>query len=283
MDDILPGYPRPPSPIQTGGVLHGLARYPRTDPPPPKQLSLIPTPEDDIIADIKRLAVSLKTKKARLRGIAKKHNITVQQAERLYKSAMERLKHELEYEKYVVNKEYYDWLNTPAHQEYVRLYLAETDRRLQEQERDFRERIANGQEHVVEVISNPELMKYMDIPWAAEMRYHGPMTKACNWLTEHDARILWVNKALILKDGNEATLFNHQFLTKDEIRQTPVDTVVPKEACAKCQTELDYNTVGFNRKIGMSDYQCFKCLDVDPEYAKSVIAFYKSSGCNMFI
>ena len=176
-------------------------------------------------------------------------------------------------------------MHTPKHQEYVTAYLAEVDAKVAAAEKDFRERLADGREHVVAITPKRELGRHMDAPTWSEMDLHGPMSYGvAKWITEQDARILYVNGALKLIEGNEDTLFNHRFRTREELYR-PDQTRQREEQryTCKCGKVLDYNTVGVNRKLGMDEYQCLDCLGIDEEYAQSVITHYRGSGCNMFI
>ena len=268
------------------GIAAALTARWRKDPPPPTQMSLFRSLQDDLQGSLLKIMAARQTVGARVRLIAKKHKVPLPEAGKAYKKTLARLTHDLQYKHYIDNKDYVDWLDTPEYREYCQTYLDLIDKRKYLWEQDFAQRVAAGTEHVIAIVYTPELAVYLDWP-VGSGSYHGPMSHAVQRMTEHDARILWVSKAMALVEGDESTLFNHAFITKDSLRGRADFARVEEQEQARikcaCGAVLDYNTVGFNRKLGTHPYQCVLCLDVSQEYVNSVCKHYRSAGCTMFI
>ncbi|HHW03381.1 MAG TPA: hypothetical protein GXX35_11355 [Thermoanaerobacterales bacterium] len=250
--------------------------------PPIEQISLFPTIEDDIYQNIQQLLKKFKKHKARIKNIANKYNIDEKAAKKYYEAALQKFIHKLNYEHYLRNKEYLEWMYTPEAQTYFRQYIQECDERVRRYEQEFKQRITQGKEHVVSIIINdPELSKLLDNPAFSKINYHGPFSSLLNipGITEHDTKILLARGYIQIEQGDPDTILKYNFPAKKEENTN-------RFVCIECGIELDYNDIGLNKKLGAKDerfYKCPRCLGMTEEEEESTIRFYRSSGCNMFI
>jgi len=276
---ITPSVPQPkPGPLQH------LAQPHRKDPPSPRRIGLWPTLEEQVLEALPVIITQRKTDRARIRMVAERFDIQERDAKRLFHSAIEQLKHEMQYEFYRGNKTYFDYEHTPEYYAHCRWFLRTLDEINKRQDEEAEQKIDAGQDHIIAIESHEDLKQYLENQGSRGW-YSGPMSHAAElWLTEHDARILWVNKRLKLIRGHEATLFDHKFITMVELG-IKRDDIVPRHTCSQCDAVLDYNVIGFNRKLGYPDdgMLCLSCMGVDREYMESVANHYRVTGCNMFI
>ena len=271
------------------GPFTHLIKRPRKD-PPQKQLTLFETTEDRIKADIIKLKNKFIRKGTVIKHIAKKHELPLNKAKALYKKIVEEIRHELEYEYYIKNKDYFDWYESEEGQKEIREYINTLDKRKRKRDQIFELKLQKGKEHVVEVEIpeelKTELQKILDNPRIANLiNYHGPFSHFIKHpgLTEYDAKILHKNGCIKVIMGDEGMLFNHKFIKKEKLIRSVEIREIERFYC-ECGKELDYNTIGLNKKLGYrTKYFCLECLGLSETEANSIMEFYKSSGCTMFI
>lgn len=277
----------PDIPEPKPGPFQYLARVPYKEPLPPKQLSMWPTVEERIKEALPKIMMQRKQIKPRVKIIAKKFDLTEKEARKAYHRALEQMQLEMRREFYLDNQAYFEWEHTPEHFAYVKWWMSVLGEINRQQEKAAEKRIEDGEEHTIEIEQFDDLYPYLEIQRMGRGSYSGPMSVAAKyWLTEHDARVLWVNKRLRLVRGNENTLFNHRFITPEERRSRwDREREVPRHICSQCGADLEYNVVGFNSKMGYPDdgMLCLDCMGVDREYMESVASHYRSTGCHMFI
>lgn len=247
-----------------------------------EQLSLFPSIEDEIYQDMPKLLKQYKGTSTRIKNIAKNYGISINKAQKLYKAAFEKFVYELNRKHYLENKEYFDWLETPEAAAYIKQYIQKCDEEYERRKREFEQRIREGKEHVVRIeVNDNELQKLLDNPFYANIQYYGPFSALIqsSGLTEHDAKILWVNKHIQIEKGNPETILSYDFPPKRTENHN-------KFKCIICGAELDYNDIGINKKLGAKHerfFKCPKCIGITDDKKESIVRFYRSTGCNMFI
>ena len=273
------------------GPFSHLIKKPRKD-PPLKQLTLFETFEDQVRTDIIKLKNKFIRKDTVIKHIAKNHELPISKAKTLYEKIVEEIRHELEYEYYIKNKDYFDWYKSEEGQKEIREYINTLEKRKQKRDQIFELKLQKGKEHVVEVVIpeelKPELQKILDNPRIANLvNYHGPFSHFIKHpgLTEYDAKILHKNGCIKVIMGDEGMLFNHKFIKKERLNSAKHEAEkIERFYCDNCQKELDYNTIGLNKKLGYrTKYFCLECLGLSEAEANSIMEFYKSLGCTMFI
>lgn len=247
-----------------------------------EQLSLFPSIEDEIYQDMPKLLSEYQRASTRIKSIAKKYSISINKAKKLYKVAFDKFVYELNRKHYLENKEYFDWLETPEAAAYIKQYIQKCDEEYERRINEFEERVKKGLEHVVRLeVNDPELEKILDNPFFANVIYYGPFSTLLEGpgLTEYDARILWTRGYIQIEHGNPDTILNYNFPPK---RTDNPD----KFRCIICGAELDYNDIGINKKLGAKHerfFKCPKCIGITDDKKESIVRFYRSTGCNMFI
>lgn len=283
---IPPEYTESEYPVGMAGMVSvSPLRKPRTSPP----LSQGGLFGESLVTQVRgmlpRLVLQRKTRKARCRLIATSLNVALGEAEKAYDKAVECIQARLEYEHYVKNQEWYDWIGTPEYEDYVRSYLAEIDRRCKEEDEDFSRRIDDGNEHVISItaVNDEEVLGLLDYPERYISAIQTPISSAIR-LTEKDLRILLARGHARVILGDEDTLFTaHKFCEAQEDDEEWKPHVFETPKCAECGAEMDYNQIGLSRKFGVEPVKCQKCLGVPDEYRRNLEWFYKSQGCTMFI
>ncbi|WP_422446001.1 hypothetical protein [Thermoanaerobacterium sp. DL9XJH110] len=247
-----------------------------------EQISLFPTIEDEIYQDMPKYLKRYSRHKTRIKNIAKKYNIDGKTAKKYYKAAYHRFVYELNYKHFMRNKEYFEWLHTPEAEEYIRQYIQECDEQTERYKKEFEQRIRDGKEHVVSLeVEDPEVEKLLDNPFYADIIYHGPFSALIQnpGITEHDARILLARGYIKIEQGDPDTILQYDFPPKKDENPN-------RFYCINCGAELDYNDIGINKKLGAKDerfYKCPRCMGLKDEEKESMVRFYRSNGCNLFI
>jgi len=233
---------------------------------------------------IPKMLKAKKRKSTMIKEIAKKYDIDLKKAKRVFETVYDIFVYELNRQHYLENKEYFDWLETPEAEELIRQYNAKCDEEYERRMREFDQRLREGKEHVVNIeVDDNELEKLLDNPFYAHLEYHGPLSGLLlvPGLTEHDAKILWAKGYIKIEHGNPDTILQYEFSAKKE-----EDEDRPRYVCVECGMPLDYNDIGLNKKLGAKNeqfYKCPRCLGLTEEQEDELIEFYKSSGCRMFI
>ena len=254
--------------------------------PPARQLSLMPTLEDQVEEELPRL-LRYAYETARIRAIMRRFEVSKAEAARAYRVAFKRYAEQQAYEHYKRNQAWYEWVGTEDHRRYVQAYMAELDRREKERSVEFDRKLAAGEEHVVKIapIEDEEMVRLLNNPDAARLDFHGPWQAFIDRLklTEYDARVLVARKAVAVVMGDPETLIaKHKFYRPDDrAEREPNQEELIK--CDVCGAVLDYNAVGLCNKLGQSPYRCAACMGLDEKEAQSIIRYYRSSGCTMFI
>ncbi len=273
----------PPSDFLTMERL--IRRYHATVPPPPKQLSFVPSLEDQVEEQLPRLMLLRKQTKARIKAVAKRFGVELKPAATAYSKALQRYQHRMAYEHYLQNKAWYDWVGTDDYRRYVTEYMGEIDRRERERIAEFWQRIEAGEEHVVSVKVKQDLWQTLGIA-----SYHGPWQALIDTLhlTETGAKLMIERGVVKVEHGNPGTLISgHRYWVGDApaARKGQACTAEPvgqeKSWCA-CGAEIDRNMMALNRKLGYSPPRCLACLGIDEAEAKSIIWYYRESGCTLF-
>ena len=260
-------------------------RKPRTSPPLSQGGLFGESLVTQVQGMLPRLVLQRKTRKARCRLIVASINVALGEAEKAYDKAVECIQAQFEYEHYVKNQEWYDWIGTPEYEDYVRSYLAEIDRRCKEEDEDFRRRIDKGKEHVISIaaVNDEEVLSLLDYPERYISAIQTPISSAIR-LTEKDLRILLARGHARVILGDQDTLFTaHEFYEPSDEDEEGEPYVFETPRCAECGAEMDYNQIGVSRKFGVEPVKCQKCLGVSDDYRRDLERFYKSQGCTMFI
>lgn len=262
-------------------------RHPKTTPPPPLQVGLFPTLEERLEPELIKIMAKRRSKKARLKMISDKLDCSVKEAEKAMAAVLARLREQYEYDDYLRNKEWYAWVHTPEHREYMRLFAEDLARQRAEEQAKFDKAIAEGREHVIHIgtVDSPEVLRMLDNP---SLYDNGTMSAPVSYairhrLTENDLRIMLARGYAKVVYGDERTLFTaHTYYQWTEADEKPRYKEYEPPVCSVCGKELTYNEVGLCSKLGWNDI-CQKCAGVSDEWVKDTIRFYKSSGCNLFI
>lgn len=254
--------------------------------PPARQLSLLPTLEDQVEEELPRL-LRYAHETARIRAIMRRFEVSKAEAARAYRIAFKRYAEQRAYEHYKRNRAWYEWVGTEDFRRYVQAYMDELDKRERERKEEFERRLAAGEEHVVQItpIQDEEVLRLLNNPDAARLDFHGPWQAFIDTvkLTEYDARILLAKKAIEIRQGDPETILSkHRFYSLADQAAREPDEVEPIR-CDACGAVLDYNTIGLCNKLGQSPYRCVACMGLDEKEAQNIIRYYKSSGCTMFI
>lgn len=284
---IPPEYTESEYPVGMAGMVSvSPLRKPRTAPLVVQEGLFSEPPIVDRVAEmLPKIVVKRKSRKARCKIIADTLDISLEEAEKAYDKAIERAQAQFEYEHYLRNKEWYSWVGTPEYKEYVRLYMAEVDRRYDERMQEFYQRIDRGKEHVISVtaVNDEEILGLLDSPEIYMYTLQTPVSCAIR-LTEKDLRILLARGHAKVTLGDEDTLFTaHTFYEPQPQDEEWKPHVFEAPKCAECGCELDYNQIGLSQKLGVNPYRCQKCLGVSDDYRRDLERFYKSQGCTMFI
>ena len=257
----------------------------RKEPPMPRQLSLFPTLEEQIIVELPNLPKRGKHQSTRIKWLAKKFEIPIPLAKRKYKVAMSILRAQVLYEEYCRFKDYFDWKETPEFHQYCKAYLAELEAKRAEELRIFNEKIARGEEHVVWIGElDHELNDILDNHIDCYQRGQCPASFLAKRMTRHDFEVLNSRGLIEVLRGDPATLKDHPYLeSKPQPKEEPVSA--PNVYYCQCGEILDYNIIGLNKKLGAyndADFKCLRCLEMTEEEAHNIINYYKSSGCTLF-
>lgn len=269
--------------IRKGGFAEGVD-------PPIKQQSLFPSLEDQVLDKIGYLLTKYKTIRARVRYICKRFDVDPSKGDRLYKKALSIFTHQLRYEHWIRNKDYFQWVSSEQGRQYLRNLSRWSAGRRAREIADFERKLKEGLEHVVSIDAHKakDLLPVLDNVIWANMICSSPITFLIDQsgLTENDARILWANGYMRLVLGREETLFDHKFLTQEEFETRQAkrreEDIKRRAKCERCGKMLSYNEIGFATKLGQTGF-CPTCLGADEEYVQSVARHYKSTGCQMFI
>lgn len=251
--------------------------------PVEEQISLFSTIQDKILQQMPRLLTKYKRKSAIIKYLSKKYEIERRQARKYFEEAFQKFALKLNYEHYVKNKEYFEWVKTPEGQEYILQQIQEYDERAKKYQDDLQQNIEAGKEHIVKIVVNDaELVKVLDNPLFARIDFQGPLSSLLKrpGITKHDMKILIARKYITILKGNPDTILNYDFPAKR------TEDNIKRYWCTKCGAILDYNDIGLNKKLGITQeryYKCPRCLGLSHEEEESIINFYKSNGCNMFI
>lgn len=249
---------------------------------PAQQLSLIRNIEDEVFEMMPKLLKTHKRKTTQIKEIAKRYDLNLNEAKRIYEAAYDMFVYELNRKHYLENKEYFDWLEKPETAEFIRQYIEKCDEEYERRKKEFENRIREGKEHVVRIeVNDSELEKLLDNPFYANIQYHGPFSALIQnpGITEHDAKILLARGHIQIEMGNPDTILQYDFPPKQEENQN-------RYVCIECGAPLDYNDVGINKKLGAKHeqfFKCPKCLGITEEQEEEMIQFYRSSGCRLFI
>lgn len=249
-----------------------------------QQLSLIKSIEDEVFEMMPKLLKTHKRKTTQIKEIAKRYDLNLNEAKRIYEAAYDMFVYELNRKHYLENKEYFDWLEKPETAEFIRQYIEKCDEEYERRKKEFENRVREGKEHVVRIeVNDSELEKLLDNPFYASINYHGPFSALIQspGITEHDVKILLARGYIKIEAGNPDTILQYEFSTKRE-----EDENRPRYVCVECGMPLDYNDIGLNKKLGAKDeqfYKCPRCLGLTEEHEDELIEFYRSSGCRMFI
>jgi DNA gyrase/topoisomerase IV subunit A len=105
----------------------------------------------------------------------------------------------------------------------------------------------------------------------------GSLVFLSQFMDKKEFKIARKNKRIEVISGDFKSAINNCNFRKD-----PPDI----NKCLNCNKELDYNIIGFNKKIGRKsegNWLCLDCLDFDEEYFLKTVESYKSRGCKMFV
>ncbi|MFW5988176.1 MAG: hypothetical protein ACOCQA_01915 [bacterium] len=112
-------------------------------------------------------------------------------------------------------------------------------------------------------------------------RFNGEMSGSIvflsKFISEEELEIARKNQRIEVLSGNIESAINNCNFRKD-----PPDI----SKCSNCNKELNYNIIGFNKKIGRKsegNWLCLDCLDFDKSYFLKTVESYKSRGCKMFV
>lgn len=250
--------------------------------PPLEQVSIFPTITDIVYEMMPSLLSKYKTKIARIRNIAKQINIDEKQAKKHYKAAYNRFVHELNYKHYIRNKDWFKWFNSSEFEKYLEKQERERICRMKKAKADIDHRIAVGKEHIIKVsVNNTDIVQVLDNYVLATFKYHGLFSSYINMtiVTEHDVKVLIKNQCMQILKGNPETILGYDFSTETKENMLRLK-------CSKCNKNLNYNDVGLNKKFGnkiKDNYKCPKCLGLNEKQAISIMGYYRSSGCDMFV
>ena len=108
----------------------------------------------------------------------------------------------------------------------------------------------------------------------------GYMSAIAEMITKSDFALLQKGGMITLLSGDPETLEQYKF----KPGESP-NPVIDIPRCAICGGELSSETVGVNIKLGAhapDQYKCYEHLGISDQDAKSLIDYYRSTGCPLF-
>ena len=235
--------------------------------------------EEEIIAALPAIWKTCKSPAAQLKRLAKKMKIDdLKFLEKALLRATAMMKDEALFENYNAHADYFKWLESPDYLRHRGEYIAAADRRYKENA------IATDQDetdHYIEISGvrssdNAELKSRL-APFDNSRMY---MSDFAGMIGKNDFTRLKENGMITLLSGEPATLDQYKF--KPEETPEPVANAF---RCSACGAALTGEIVGVNIKLGAHDpdqYKCYEHLGISEEDAKSLIDYYRSTGCPLF-
>ena len=235
--------------------------------------------EEEIIAALPAIWKTCKSPAAQLKRLAKKMKIDdLKFLEKALLRATAMMKDEALFANYNAHADYFKWLESSDYLRHRGEYIAAADRRYQ------KNAIAadlDEADHYIEISGirssdNAELKSRL-APFDNSRMY---MSDFAGMIGENDFTRLKENEMIILLSGDPATLTQYKFKPGDS-----PDPVTDITRCATCGGELSSETVGVNIKLGAhapDQYKCYEHMGISEEDAKSLIEYYRNTGCPLF-
>lgn len=235
--------------------------------------------EEEIIAALPAIWKTCKSPAAQLKRLAKKMKIDdLKFLEKALLRATAMMKDEALFANYNAHADYFKWLESSDYLRHRGEYIAAADRRYQ------KNAIAadlDEADHYIEISGvrssdNAELKSRL-APFDNSRMY---MSDFAGMIGKNDFTRLKENGMITLLSGDPATLTQYKFKPVEN-----PDPVAEIPRCATCSATLTSEIVGVNIKLGAHDpahYKCYEHLGINEEDAKSLIEYYRSSGCPLF-
>ena len=233
--------------------------------------------EEEIIDELPKIWKTCKSPAAQLKRLAKKMKIDdLKFLEKAMDRAKGMMRQRALFENYQAHKDYFKWLHTPDYYRHRDSYLAAINRRYKESE-------AQG-DHIIEIggiynSRHDEFESRMN-PFNDSRLY---MSDFAAMITRKDFITLQERGMLTLTEGNPDTLDQYAFKPEEAARESLQPVKEP--CCGVCGEPLNTEIVGVNIKLGAQEpeqYKCYSHLGITEQEAKSLIAYYRSTGCPLF-
>ncbi len=235
----------------------------------------------EIFRKLPEYLLSYKTNAAIIRKISKDFKLDSKTATKMFKRLFEYFKYELNFQNFLANKEFILFMHSKEGYEYLRSEVEKAEREFKRVLSNEKEKIKTGEDCLINLDGSKidkTILKLLDNP-KLQIDYYGPFGVLAQLMkiSKHDVLILLKQNILKVVEGDIERIIT---TLPDRVEEEKEELI-----CSKCGCVLDYNDLGLNFKLGNKTEQlmCYKCLGISDEEAISIISFYKSSGCNLFI
>ena len=233
--------------------------------------------EEEIIAELPKIWKTCKSPAAQLKRLAKKMKIDdLKFLEKAMDRAKGMMRQRALFENYQAHKDYFNWLHTPDYYRHRDSYLDAINRRYKESE-------AQG-DHIIEI---GEIYNSRHDEFESRMKPFNDsrlyMSVFAVMITRRDFITLQERGMLTLMEGNPDTLDQYDFKPEEDAHKSLQPA--KGQCCGVCGEPLNTEIIGVNIKLGAQEpeqYKCYSHLGISDQDAKSLIDYYRSTGCPLF-